>query len=693
MRQAVLFGIAAGWAAVVWAQSSGVVLENEAMRILFAAPEDGFAVTGIVNRVDGGEARFVTGKGTPDFWEIEFLRHTPDGKQERFSVNNRTPCATRSYKERENGFCFLWKGVDLGTGEALEREAADVAAEVWFDPSDGMSRWEIHVRSRAKAWALFTTTYPTLQGVIADEQGDVMRPDNALGARLFRDCCWDKGVLGVQYNYPGNFPMLTAYNRGEAGLYIAAHDPACRTKTYICNKGEYMRFKTPVEQAGEVGKAASGPGYPVVIGAYRGDWWTAARIYRTWATRQKWAQKGKKAFRTDYPKQMAESDLWLIANFAYDGVSNLMARAAQAWPDVGKAIEFVEWNHRPFDVGYPEYFPPRKGFAEINTFAKRVGFMTMPYTNGMLWDQDLASYRAFAIPGMTKKVDGSVEEQVWRHGEGRFGTVCPMWKTYHDILSSFTGRLLNQYGVGAVYIDQIGFAVAKPCFDRSHGHVLGGGTHWREGYHTALARLRPDYVRAGAPITTEGMCECWMDVIDGYLNANVPTDDQVPIFTAVYSAYATAFGCRPSSSISAADFRRYQARTTLWGCSPGWVGPWVLDSAHVEHAAALYAAARFRKATREFLAWGSLEDAVRFEAADKDILGTQWLNAAETAHCVALANVGGEARTVRFPLPAKGAWQPVSVPGEQSVVLTADGGRAEVTLPAKSFAAFRIEVK
>jgi len=294
---------------------------------------------------------------------------------------------------------------------------------------------------------------------------------------------------------------------------------------------------------------------------------------------------------------------------------------------------------------------------------------------------------------MTKKVDGSVEEQVWRHGEGRFGTVCPMWKTYHDILSSFTGRLLNQYGVGAVYIDQIGFAVAKPCFDRSHGHVLGGGTHWREGYHTALARLRPDYVRAGAPITTEGMCECWMDVIDGYLNANVPTDDQVPIFTAVYSAYATAFGCRPSSSISAADFRRYQARTTLWGCSPGWVGPWVLDSAHVEHAAALYAAARFRKATREFLAWGSLEDAVRFEAADKDILGTQWLNAAETAHCVALANVGGEARTVRFPLPAKGAWQPVSVPGEQSVVLTADGGRAEVTLPAKSFAAFRIEVK
>ena len=405
------------------------------MRILFAAPEDGFAVTGIVTRVAGGETRFVTGAETPDFWEIDFLRSLPDGSKTRFPVNNRTMCASRSCRPRENGWSFSWNGFDLGSDDALEREAADVTAEVWLDPADGMSRWTLRVCSRAKTWALFSTTYPALQGVVADGHGDVMRPDNALGARLFKGCCWDKGVLGVQYGYPGNFPMVTAYNQGEAGLYIAAHDPECRQKAYICTKGEYVRFPTLVEDAGLVGKAAAGPGYPVVVGAYRGDWWTAARIYRNWATKQKWTAKGKKAFRVDYPKGMAESDLWLVANFAYDGVSNLMARAAEAWPDVGKAIEFTEWNYLPFDAGYPSYFPPRKGFAEINAFARRIGFMTMPYTNGMLWDQDLPSYAELAMPGMVKQVDGRVSEQVWRGGEGRFGTICPSWETvpqYHE---------------------------------------------------------------------------------------------------------------------------------------------------------------------------------------------------------------------------------------------------------------------
>ena len=665
-------------------------LENDALSIRFSDVSDGFAVTGIVNRLGGMETRFLFGNGNdPSFWSLEFMRHLPNGSNELFSVDNMCPCGERRCVRTEMGLRFLWKGIDLGEGAGRETDATDVAADVWLDPTDGMSRWTLHVRCRAKEWALYRTTYPTLSGIVREGEGDVLRPDAALGARLFKGCCWDKGVLGVQYGYPGNFPMVTAYNQGEAGLYIAAHDPDCREKSYICTKGEYVRFQTLVENAGVVGKAAAGPGYPIVVGAYRGDWWTAARIYRNWATKQKWTAKGKKAFRKDYPKGMAESDLWLIANFAYDGVSNLMVRAAKAWPDVDKAIEFTEWNYLPFDTGYPAFFPPRKGFAEVNAFARKIGFMTMPYTNGMLWDQDLPSYAELAMPGMVKQVDGRVSEQVWRSGEGHFGTVCPSWKPFHNIIESTAWRLVREFNVGSVYIDQIGFLPVRPCFDATHGHVLGGGNHWWKGFHDALIRVHEKLSSASAPITSEGMGECWMDVIDGYLNANVPTMDQVPFFPAVYSAYAQAFGCRPESSISADDFRYYQARATLYGSVPGWVGPWILDEGHRRHADALYACARLRKAVREFLAWGELEDKVRFDGDTSGVLGAVWKNASGTDLCVVLANVSGKSQRVRFAMPTSSLLSPVKISGEKDVLIEKVDGMAEVALPPYSFSAWR----
>ena len=82
-----------------------------------------------------------------------------------------------------------------------------------------------------------------------------------------------------------------------------------------------------------VGRAADGPGFAVTVAAFAGDWWQAAKLYRTWALRQKWAAKGPIARRTDFPRAMSDIDVWdiVIADKAAV-VSNEIVRLKKAFP-------------------------------------------------------------------------------------------------------------------------------------------------------------------------------------------------------------------------------------------------------------------------------------------------------------------------------------------------------------------------
>ena len=684
-------------------------LENESLKILFADGEYGFAVTGIVNHLSG-DARFVHEWGkNPDFWRLAFSRRGADGSNVVFYVDNHKPCLGRRVVRMDNGIDFHWDGIDIGTGDWLDRGVADVTAHVRLDPLDGMSRWTLSVANRSPRWALYETEYPSFSGIVPEGGGDVLRPCGALAAKLSRKTAWPPGTTGIQRGYPGYYMMLTAYNQGEAGLYIAAHDPDCREKMYVCNKGEYLRFRTVVENAGVVGKAADGPRYPVVIGAYRGDWWTAAKIYRKWARGQKWARKGMMAKRADYPRRMAESHLWMLMNGSCAAMSNVLAKMAKEWPDVNKAIEWTCWNFLPFDCSYPEFLPPRDGWSDTLAYAKSLGIMTMPYTNGRLWDKALASYHQFAEPWMCHDANGDVWSESWRQKKSHFGVVCPSWKTYHDILLYAATNIVHTYGAGSLYIDQVACSRPKQCFSPSHGHALGGGTHWRDGYHRAMERVHGALSAEGAPLMSEGMGEAWLDVIDGYLNAYMPHPDQVPLFTAVYSGYATAFGCRMGEETPPDAFFAMQARSTLWGCAPGWCLPWVLEPKYKAHADALYACGRVRQAAAEFLAWGTLEGEVRFDAPLETkqyswfemkhgkkagsakcelpcVSGNIWKNAEGTEWAVALVNISDVPRNVSFALPCIGRFSVLQLPWQEEPAFRQDGSHATAAIPARSFA-------
>ena len=130
--------------------------------------------------------------------------------------------------------------------------------------------------NRSEKWALFSTDFPRLARVTRKGEADAMLPWKDHGARLFHK--WEGSPKEIKYQYLGHYPQVAAFFVGDDGLYIAAEDPDARQKTLFVGVGSSLRFHTPVEWGGIVGKAAEGPRYDVVLAPLKGDWWAEGKV-------------------------------------------------------------------------------------------------------------------------------------------------------------------------------------------------------------------------------------------------------------------------------------------------------------------------------------------------------------------------------------------------------------------------------
>jgi hypothetical protein len=127
--------------------------------------------------------------------------------------------------------------------------------------------------------------------------------------------------------------------------------------------------------------------------------------------------------------------------------------------------------------------------------------------------------------------------------------------------------------VNGVYIDQIAAAQPRLCFDPSHGHPLGGGHWWTQGYWELL-----EAIRAAKPaecmLTTECNAEPYIKWFDGYLTWHWQEQDMVPAFAAVYGGAIQMFGraYRGGASQDLAN-RMKAAQQLVFGEQIGWFNP------------------------------------------------------------------------------------------------------------------------
>ena len=655
---------------------SGQVVENDAICIRFGKPEEGFAITSVECKLGNG-AKFVhsDAMAASNFWALVFT--APDGKGgfSKISVDNHSKSAARRIEKFGDETRFIWEGVCL-PGERIG--SVDVVASVALPSGMADSVWRISVENRSSKWALFETMYPRLRNVVRPGEADVLMPYENLGARLLkkydgksrnRQCQWG------EFAYPGYYPPVAAFMIGDSGMYYAAEDPDARIKRMFVWDVDTW-FTTPVENAGVVGKAAKDPGYPVVIGAFKGDWWQAAKRYRRWALKQKWAAKGPIATRTDFPKSMIEPSIWLSWYMETpQGMSNWVSRVRKDMPDVTLGLRWYKWHSGGMCLNFPEYFPVKPKVPELSDYFRSCGITIMPYTNGRLWDTKLISFR-YAESDACMKQDGGFYPDPYggdkAYGRHDFAVMCPYAKNWQGAMSEFTERTLMEAGANAIYYDQVGCASYRLCFNPNHGHPVGGGSWWADGYRAFLKREHDRCAPKNIALTTEGTAECYMDVCDGQLVVTAASGEDVPFFPAVYSGYAIYFGTRQSARRAFDPTFAMMAREFTWGVVNGWSDDWYPNRWGTEKrtAEAAVAFARARERNRDVFVYGTLEDELRpIEPIEKRtfewkqtwnkrcstgevavVTGAWWKDRAGKS-VLSAVNITDDPQTVRFRVP------------------------------------------
>jgi hypothetical protein len=157
--------------------------------------------------------------------------------------------------------------------------------------------------------------------------------------------------------------------------------------------------------------------------------------------------------------------------------------------------------------------------------------------------------------------------------------MCPGTTYWQNRIASEASRICTYGGDGA-YIDGGGIAPALPC-SADHGHPIGGGTWWSDGFHTAIAKLRAmatNLDQADFAISTEGCVELYIDMYNLFLtqyrnewwrgnpsepvlfpDPNALLPQPIPLFQYVYHPYTYVYNMAVWLTSELGDLRKVYA--------------------------------------------------------------------------------------------------------------------------------------
>jgi hypothetical protein len=282
---------------------------------------------------------------------------------------------------------------------------------------------------------------------------------------------------------------------------------------------------------------------------------------------------------------MREMSVWALGGGPPAGFVPQLADFA-AYLGTPVAVHWYNWHQIPFDNDYPHYFPTPPGFAEAVAKVQSQGIQVMPYINGRLWDTRDKGLEDFeftkvARPAVSKNEKGEPYTETYGSKETdgspvRLGVMCPSTELWQKKVRQIVLRLYGECGVKGVYIDQVAAAAPTLCFDTSHGHPLGGGHWWTEGYWKLLDAIRQEKP-ADRMMTTECNGEPYIRCFDGYLTWHWQYDGQVPAFAAVYGGaiqmFGRSYGGGPTRDLA---LRMRAGQQLVFGEQIGWINPGVV---------------------------------------------------------------------------------------------------------------------
>ncbi|MBU6401119.1 MAG: hypothetical protein KGS61_12430, partial [Verrucomicrobia bacterium] len=391
-----------------------------------------------------------------------------------------------------DGFKLSWTGAEE---TALRGVAVTVVARA--DEMHSAWHWRLVVQDRNAEWGVTRVIFPQVALRGPEDGGAVFFPR---GPGEVQTKAWQRAFV-YHGEYPGGWcsmQFMAAYREAPepAGLYLALQDPwGSGENLGVESEPTSGRLRLWFEEpAPNLGVAGNGfrPSGEAVLELFRGDWFDAAQIYKAWARPHArwWPRLGREG-RADTPRWMRELNAWVMTGGAPTECVDRVKRFQQ-FLGLPVGFHWYNWHQIPFDNDYPHYFPAKPGFAEGVRELKSAQVYPMPYINGRLWDTHDRGTNDFeftrlALPAATKQDDGQpyLERYGSRETNGErvaLAVMCPATPLWQDTVRGIVLRLLHDVGTSGVYIDQVAAAPPKLCMDPRHGHPLGGGSWWNQGY-------------------------------------------------------------------------------------------------------------------------------------------------------------------------------------------------------------------
>lgn len=434
----------------------------------------------------------------------------------------------------------------------------------------------------------------------------------------------------------------------EFGLYFGSNDTQSYTKglkyEFSDNVTHYnATYHLPMgaEQSHFVAP------YEVVVGTLEGDWFDASQIYREWALQQEWTKNSRLASGKINP-WMPATDVWLWNRGRSNNVLTEAADLKEYLGDCNVSVLWHWWHNGPYDDAFPEFLPPREGeesFKKAVAEARAKGINMTPYMNSIQWGESRKSWKELNIPQYSaRKADGSTYAHTYNiFTKNPITPMCMSQEFWYDTYSALCHTVVNEYGCSGVYMDQANLDLL--CYNPNHGHSVGGGNYWVDGYRRLVERVREATAPENPILTGEGTGEDLLCYHDGFLAlepsieraVGVKQSEAIPLFTAVYHEYAISYGNFGGFTYPAYDefwpkkyrspltetllpaiydiqMRLEQTRTFVWGIQP------MLVNYHSEVRSKRGELLQFcahliktRKAYKEYLQYGTMLRAPKFE--------------------------------------------------------------------------------
>lgn len=507
-----------------------------------------------------------------------------------------------SFSSVDNSMFFQWTPVP----DDKNRDNAQWEVSLQMKPTDGHTL-ELLFNCKMKQSLFDEITLPRINNVPMGTDVYLVIPywmGEIYDSRVYGNK--NQGFKGERrWEYPGTLSMqwIGIYNSSNLGLCLWTKDTQQNFKSaYIHGDGEKggMGWTHLFHEDKNGGSCLS---FPICITAIHGDWYDMALLYRQWARKQSWAEESRKKQKQIAP-WVEDTALW---------VWNRMESKKVLLPalDLAKRLQLPVsvlwhwWHGCAYDIGFPEYLPPREGnisFANALKNANKEGVHALIYVNQRLWGTNTRSWKeknAERYAVISK--DGKIHSEVYNIFQpSPCVPMCMGTEFWHKTLLDIIIPTWRDTTVAGFYLDQA--CASLPCFATNHGHIPGAKDFWMKGFQRLTSQLRTECKprnKDTVVLAGEGCGEAWLPYLDLFLSLQVSKARYsggdnwrpIPLFQAVYHPISIQFGnyaslteppydtlwpgeFAPSEPLRTLDkrwntqFRYEQACAFVWGQQP-----------------------------------------------------------------------------------------------------------------------------